>query len=258
MARLQFYVGQPLVSVDAIIPEYDERNPQGGLTRAQYEANRSLPVLFLLHGAFGNSADWLRHTRIEMFAQEHNMAVVCPSAQNSFYTDWPGSIAWEKEIMENLWAFAQRYLPISDKREDCYVAGLSMGGYGALKFALDYPERFCAVGSFSGALNVPNRYAQTGDDSFLPLGHIFPDRENLSGSPQDLYAWSQTLARSGKPLPKVYLSCGTRDGLYDANTQMRAVLETAGYDVTWDEGDFEHEWRFWDEQVEKFLKWTGR
>jgi len=111
------------------------------------------------------------------------------------------------------------------------------------------------VGSFSGALNVPNRYAETGSDMVLKLDHIFPERDKIIGSDADLYALCGRVAQRGKPLPQVYLSCGTKDHLYQASVDMRTTMEQAGYTVEWDEADYGHEWRFWDEQVEKFLKW---
>lgn len=251
MARLQIHTGLPDVSVDVIVPEFAHSTKARSSTSSEYYSNRSLPVLWLLHGGMGNSADWPRYTQIELFAEEKGIIVVCPSAENGCYVNMVKGDQWDDLINNRLWTTIHGMLPTSDKREDNYVAGLSMGGYGAMKFALSRPERFSFVGSFSGGLEIPQEYAE----GRFPFGSadMLGDPAKILGGPNDLYHLADALKSSGKQAPKFYISCGTKDGLYDSSVRFRIKLDSLGFETMWDEGNFNHEWRFWNEQVEKFL-----
>jgi len=252
MARLQIHFDSRHVTVDIIVPELMRNAKARGKTAAEYYSNRSLPVLWLLHGGLGNSTDWPRYTQIETFAEEKGIIVVCPTSENGCYTDMAKGIQWETLIMDDLWARVHGMLPTSDKREDNFIAGLSMGGYGALKFALKYPERFSYVGSFSGGVEIPQEFA-VGEFRLPQASDIFGDPDKILGSSNDLYWLSENLKSSGAPVPEVYMSCGTKDRLYGVNAKLCDRMKELGYNVTWDESEHDHEWRFWNIQVEKYL-----
>ena len=258
MARLQIVSGAPDISLDVIVPEYDEATKARGITKEEFLANRSLPVLWLLHGAGGHSSDWLRYTQIELFAQEKGIVVACPSVgRGSFYVNAVKGSPWEDIVTDKLWKLVHSMFPTSDKPEDNTIAGLSMGGYGALRLGLAHPERYGRIGCMSGGVEVPQEYAA---GTFVPAeewgtADAFGDPAKVIGGPNDLYQLAKDRSGSGN-LPPIYMCCGTRDEHEaQSNPRFRDYLRSLGYDVTWSEGDYGHEWRFWNIEVEKLLHW---
>jgi S-formylglutathione hydrolase FrmB len=210
-------------------------------------------VLYLLHGLSDDDTAWTRYTSIERYAAERGLAVVMPQVHRSFYAD--------ERHGARFWTFLSTELPtivaalfrVSERRADTFVAGLSMGGYGALKWALRQPERFAAAASLSGALDIPGR----APGSLPPhvretLDRIF-GAATIAGTDDDLLH----LARSADPqtLPPLYLACGTDDHLYGDNQRFRAAVDERGLDLTVDFGPGDHEWGYWDEQIRHVLDW---
>lgn len=157
-------------------------------------------------------------------------------------------------ISEELPAICRSFFPnLSDKREETFAAGLSMGGYGALKLGLRAGDTFGAVASLSGAVDISTFFdSYTNDSLFFD---IFGSKERATGSDDDLFALADKLARSGKPLPKIYMWCGTEDFLYEDNTRMRDSLQSLGYDLTYEESPGNHSWTYWDEKIQTVLRW---
>src|SRR3954470_13685669 len=112
------------------------------------------PVLYLLHGLSDDDTIWLRRTSIERYVAPLGLAVVMPAVQRSFYTDEAYGGRYWTFVSEELPELVGRFFRVSQRREDTFVAGLSMGGSGALKVPLRQPERFAAAPSLSGALDV--------------------------------------------------------------------------------------------------------
>ena len=133
---------QIAVSVDVILPQ--EACLKG----------RKPPVLYLLHGLSDDHSIWLRRTSIERYADVLGLAVVMPAVNRSFYADTAYGAQYWTFVSEELPRVMHGFFPLSDKRADTFVAGLSMGGYGAFKLALTLPDRFAAAASLSGALDV--------------------------------------------------------------------------------------------------------
>lgn len=177
---------------------------------------------------------------------------MCPSAENSCYVNMARGVQWHDLIADKLWATVHGMLPTSDRREDNFIAGLSMGGYGALKFAFSRPDRYSWVGSFSGGVEIPQEYAR-GEFKVPGARDVFGDPSRVLGGPNDLFHLADLLKESGQQAPTFYLSCGTKDRLYDHSVRFREKVQALGFDIVWDEGDYGHEWRFWNEQVEKFI-----
>lgn len=202
------------------------------------------PVLYLMHGMGNNHAQWRGYTNVELFAEERNIAVVMISGENKFYRDVPGSDKFFDFVSKEVPEFVTNYFPISDAPEHSYIAGLSMGGYGALLHGLTHPERFAAIGSFSGAV--------------MPAGD--PEEiEGLQDGPLDVTWLAKTALDGGKEVPPLYISCGEDDFLFQLNTEFADTLKEHHADVTWvPVPGFTHEWRFWNQQVEEFLKWIPR
>ena len=147
------------------------------------------------------------------------------------------------------------FFPLSDARDDNFVAGLSMGGYGAMKLALSHPDRFAAAASLSGAMDVEaTRSGSLGSDRDRLFRQIWGD-ESISGTPNDLFWLLDQCARSGGPRPKLYQCCGTEDFLYEQNLRFRDVVRRTDYDYTYEEGPGAHDWAYWDAKIQDVLAW---
>lgn len=213
-------------------------------------------TLYLLHGMSDDEGTWMRRTSIERYAEEKGLAVVMPDGGLGWYTDMYRGLAWFKFISGELPALCRRFFPIlSDKREDTYIGGNSMGGYGALKCALRAPRTFSKVISLSGALDA----ADTAINNTVPATRrywedVFGPAEDVSGSENDLFAAATALTDPALR-PRIYMWCGTEDFLYAQNTRMRDHLRALGYDLMYEESPGDHQWRHWDKKIADALNW---
>ncbi len=213
-------------------------------------------TLYLLHGMSDDEGTWMRRTSIERYAEEKGLAVVMPDGGLGWYTDMYRGLAWFKFISGELPALCRRFFPIlSDKREDTYIGGNSMGGYGALKCALRAPRTFSRVISLSGALDA----ADTAINNTVPATRrywedVFGPAEDVSGSENDLFAAATALTDPALR-PRIYMWCGTEDFLYAQNIRMRDHLRALGYDLTYEESPGDHQWRHWDKKIADALDW---
>ena len=213
-------------------------------------------TLYLLHGMSDDEGTWMRRTSIERYAEEKGLAVVMPDGGLGWYTDMYRGLAWFKFISKELPALCRRFFPIlSDKREDTYIGGNSMGGYGALKCALRAPRTFSRVISLSGALDA----ADTAINNTVPATRrywedVFGPAEDVSGSENDLFAAATALTDPALR-PRIYMWCGTEDFLYAQNIRMRDHLRALGYDLMYEESPGDHQWRYWDKKIADALDW---
>ena len=213
-------------------------------------------TLYLLHGMSDDEGTWMRRTSIERYAEEHGLAVVMPDGGLGWYTDMYRGLAWFKFISGELPALCRRFFPIlSDKREDTYIGGNSMGGYGALKCALRAPRTFSRVISLSGALDA----VDTAINNTVPATRrywedVFGPAEDVSGSENDLFAAATALTDPALR-PQIYMWCGTEDFLYGQNIRMRDHLRALGYDLTYEESPGDHQWQHWDKKIADALDW---
>lgn len=220
-----------------------------GQAPATHVLPAKFPVVYLLHGFANNHAQWTGYTNVELYAEERRIAIVNVSAENKAYAK-VGADDFKRFISEELPEFVTNYFPISDKPEDTYIAGLSMGGYGALMHGLTHPERYHAIGAFSAGVHI-NPASFAADPMAADPGT--PDAE------YDVHALAKAVADAGTAFPPIYDACGTEDFLLAPNEAFAAELVELGADVTWTEvPGFGHEWRFWDQQVEQFLDWIPR
>ena len=208
--------------------------------------NGKFPVLYLLHGLSDDHTTWCRMTSIERYVSELNIAVIMPNVHRSFYLNTSDGRKYFDYVNEEVPAFCEELFNISDKREDKFVAGLSMGGYGAMKLALSSPYQFNAVGAFSGALDFEDIVLKhtVGTEGELELFRKELKEEN------DLFR----LAEKAKDnMPSIYQVCGTEDFLYDHNIKFRDFIKDKCSDYKYEEGPGTHEWGFWDTYVQKFI-----
>ncbi|MBO4649427.1 MAG: esterase family protein [Lentisphaeria bacterium] len=215
------------------------------------------PVLYLLHGLSDDESIWMRRTSIERYATQYGLAVVMPNGGRSYYADmFHGGKYWTY-LSEELPNVMQSFFRFSTKREDTFAAGLSMGGYGAMKLALHCPERFAAAASLSGALDplhllelMPSR-----KDEFECM---FGDLNRFPGSFNDLFAQAERCAREKRVLPKLFLTCGTEDSLYSDTTRFRDHLQKLGIPFAYDECKGTHEWGLWDRKIQEVIRFLPR
>lgn len=211
------------------------------------------PVLYLLHGRSDDHTIWLRRTSIERYVAPLGLAVVMPNVHRSFYTDMAEGSNYWTFISEELPAVARSFFPLAAERERNFVAGLSMGGYGALKLGLSRPESFAAAASLSGVADIcdfANKERQQAE-----IRRIFGDPATLPGSRSDLFHLADELAARDVQKPRLYQCCGTEDFLYEGNVRLREHLRGAGLDLTYEEGPGAHEWGYWDTHIQRVLGW---
>ncbi len=234
--------------------------PQRGLLPAQAPVRRpdgsGAPVLFLLHGLSDDHAAWTRWTAIERYAAPYGLSVIMPNVHRSYFCDMQQGPAYWTFLTEELPVLIDDLFGLRPRPQETYVAGLSMGGYGAFKCALRLPHRFAAAASLSGALDVarfasePNIPPERQRDWAL----IFGDRP-VAGSDDDLLALARRRAGAPPPCPRLYQWCGTSDFLYADNVRFRDAAQSLGLPLTYEEGPGDHDWSCWDRGIERVLRW---
>ncbi|MCS7464475.1 esterase family protein [Paenibacillus doosanensis] len=210
------------------------------------------PTLYLLHGRSDDHTAWMRRTSIERYVERLPLAVVMPAGHLGWYTDMAMGRNYFTFITEELPAVCERMFPLSGAREDRFIAGLSMGGYGAMKAGLLVPEKYAAAASFSGALDALDMLERIGEGQ---ASDVFGSKEQLAGSKNDLFAAAAARAESDAPCPELYAWCGTEDFLYEASVRFRDHALQLGLPLTYEEGPGDHSWAYWDRCIERVLQW---
>lgn len=222
------------------------------------QAEEPFPVLYLLHGMGDTQETWHLQTSIERYVENTGLAVIMPTTEMGWYTDAKNGRKWRTFIGEELPDVCLDLFPrISAKREDTYIAGVSMGGYGAYALALTYPERYCVACGFSGAY-VPfhSSLANDGDTYWTD---IFGTYSEFTGSENDLLHLSANLLDSGKELPKLLMWCGYSDFIYSHSIIMRDHLQKIGWpDFCYEESEGDHCWSSWDVKVQSLISWISK
>jgi putative tributyrin esterase len=258
--HMNFFSPTLLVGTDVnvFIPTPDSGELSTGQDIGYFHDGVKYPVLYLLHGAYGDYSDWARLTGIERYAQAHKIAVVMPSADNSFYQDMYRGGKYLTYFTRELPDYIARLFPVSTKREDTFVAGLSMGGYGAVRVAFEMPERFGAAASLSGAIDLLAALGDAEKEPHRPPFYwdaIFADPGKVEGSDADLFALAQKRLAEGRKLPPIYQTVGTEDLIYPANLSAKKKLEELGLELTYAEHPGIHDWEFWDAHIRDVLDW---
>lgn len=218
-------------------------------------------TLYLLHGIFGDYTDWVHGTNIQRWADEKNLAVVMPSGENMFYLDQEKSHALYGEFIgKELVEMTRKMFPLSHKREDTFIAGLSMGGYGALRNGLKYRETFGYIGALSAALIVDDLETRTDESPFFIdtrsyAESVFGDLSKVKESDKNPEWLALKLKEEGSELPQIYMACGADDGLLPTNRKFYNVLKAAGIDAELTVTPGNHEWDFWNRHIKEFLDW---
>jgi S-formylglutathione hydrolase FrmB len=212
------------------------------------------PTLYLLHGLSDDDTAWTRYTSIERYAAERGLAVVMPQVHRSCYTDEAHGNRFWTFISQELPETVHGFFRLAQHRNETFVAGLSMGGYGAIRWALREPDRFGAAASLSGALDMAALGHNTAwREQVGPLWeNIFGERD-ITGSGDDLLTLLERADPAG--LPPFYLACGTGDRLYPHTVRFAAACQERGLSPTVECGPGEHEWSYWDAKIRDVLAW---
>lgn len=251
--------------VTVLLPD----KPRGTTPHDFYRGGKKYKVLWLLHGTYGDHTDWVRRTNIEMYATEKNLVVVMPSALNSNYSNWKDYMLGYQMydyLTEELMPLVYGWLPVSDKRADNFIAGLSMGGRGAVKYAVNHPEKFAAAAVLSA---TPMDLSRMGPDAPCPMLNTNDARtrttllnagglEAFRRSNENVWAILDEKAGTGE-LPRLMFACGEEDALlYPLFCDFRSHAKETGLNAHWFTlPGYKHEWRFWDLAIQEALNFFG-
>ncbi len=213
-------------------------------------------VLYLLHGLSDDHTIWERRTSIERYASAHPLAVVMPETQRGWYTDMKCGFPWFSYFTKELPRIVHSFFPnISTRREDTFVAGLSMGGYGALKLALCCPEQYACAASLSGAVDIAELCENWTGDVNREFQDVFGPFDAIRGGENDLFHLASELKNSERPKPRLFMCCGLQDSLYWQNVRLRNHLKSLEMDLTYEEEPGDHRWEYWDMKIQRVLEW---
>ena len=217
----------------------------------QMDEGKKCKTLWLLHGLKGDHTSWLRNTAIERYASKHDLCVIMPNVDRSWYTNTKYGLNYLNYITKELPEVCRRNFSVmSDLPEDNIIAGLSMGGYGAFKAALTCPDQYGYCISLSGAVDVTRK----GRPCNLPewqsiFGFDIKDPLELEGSEHDLNFLARRNKQEGLSFPKIYMWCGVDDALLRANNELDATLTELGVEHTYETSEGNHRWEWWDMHI---------
>ncbi len=271
MSLVQFFFEsrylQGNTMVDVILPDLPRRlEPE-----EFYRNGVKYPVLWLLHGTFGDATDWVRRTNIELYATDRNVIVVMPSALNSNYSNWPTMMHGYNVysyITEELMPLIYGWFPASDQREDNFIAGLSMGGRATIKFAVNHPDKFGAMAALSAIptnadLMSPDNPSLALNTKHIRLANTLANAgglEKYKNSEENTWRILDEKAAAGEQLPRLMFACGLDEGhMVDGMLAFKRHLEE---DLKLNAHFFflpgyHHEWRFWDKAIQEALDFFG-
>jgi putative tributyrin esterase len=251
-------------TIMVIMPERQAKNPFMG-------AEGELPVLWLLHGGNGNETDWLRFSSIERYVADKELAVVMPCAGISRYCNMTYGGDYHDYLVNELPAICRHFFPLfSDKRELNAIAGLSLGGSGAISLGLRNPDKYGAIGVLSASSIIPLEHLRAksaggpqppggpGKPSVNRLNFGVEDTADLAGTEHDVLMYGRRNVAEGRPLPRVFHAVGTEDHAYPVGLGLKAYFEGfAGnpYQYEFHQEPGTHSWAFWDKWIQAFLDW---
>ena len=244
----EFYLVKP----DKPLPPFLLGNPH-------YQ--RPTKTLFLLHGYSGDCHDWLYNGGASALSMQYNLAVVMPTGGVSFYLDREATGHKYCSLLGlDIINYLRETFGLAMTREDTWIGGASMGGFGALHTALAFPDRFSGVVALSSALIVHQlpkmepgfANPMANYDYYVETFGDLKTAEERDCNPELLY---RNAVAEGKPLPRIYMACGTEDFLMAENRNMRDFLEAQKADYIYKEGPGVHDWSFWVPRSQEGVRW---
>ena len=222
---------------------------------------RGVKTLFLLHGYSGSNRDWLFSSAASELSIKYNLAMIMPSGENSFYLDGKGTgKAFCRFVGEELVQYTCKTFGLSDKKEDIFIGGYSMGGFGALHTALAYPDTFGKAVALSSALIIHDikNMPMDSHDGFADYDYyqsVFGDLKNLDTSENNPEYVIRKLKDAGREIPGIFMTCGTEDFLIEQNRALYQFLCNENIDVNYQEHPGAHNWDFWNRYMEPAILW---
>ncbi|MGI6615477.1 MAG: alpha/beta hydrolase [Dethiobacteria bacterium] len=214
---------------------------------------RKRKVLYLLHGLSDDASAWQRYSSIEPLANAYGLVVVMPSAGRSFYSDLPNGQLYFTYLTGELPRYLADLFGLAPERKDTFIAGNSMGGYGAFKAALLRPELYGAAASFSGMLSLEFLKYFPDDPRMDEFSRLFGTLEDLPGGEHDPITWLKKAAARSTGLPRLFMATARQEDLYPLNVIFKAAAAERQVEVDYHEADGRHDWFFWDIQIRRFL-----
>ncbi len=246
-------------NVGIILPDWPHTMP----AKEFYESGKKYKVLWLLHGTFGDYSDWIRKSMIELYASEKDLIVVMPSAMNSNYANWPSfgtGFNMFDYLTEELMPLVYNWFPASDKREDNFIAGLSMGGRGTCVYAFNHPEKFAGCAILSANPSDFNRMRDSGSPMWERMKksaiNFEGGEEEFINSYQNTVKVLRDQAAKGVKLPKIFIGAGEEDKrIISELPDTLALFKELGIDdvEVYTVPGLAHEWRYWDLAIQKAL-----
>ncbi|MGD6967838.1 alpha/beta hydrolase [Rossellomorea vietnamensis] len=231
--------------------------PQETVESLKQNREVKYPTLFLLHGFSDHHNTWIDSTSLQRYVEGRGLAVVMPAVDNSYYTDMVYGGDYWKFLTEEILLKARTMFPLSDKREDTFVAGHSMGGFGALKWGLNKPEVFGAIASMSGVADMVfhlENVRKQENDKKRALTLVFGEND-ISQTENDILWKLEELALSDEKQPMLYQTCGTEDFLYEHNVRFHNKSKELNLSTTTEFLPGDHTWEFWDAAIQRVLSW---
>lgn len=224
--------------------------------------NRPTKNVYLLHGFSGCETDWFTNAPLTDLANQFNVNFFMPCGENNFYLDQPQTgCKYQSYVGVEFVDYTRKTFALSDKAEDTFIGGYSMGGFGALHTALAYPETFSRAIALSSALIVPAlKYMKPTDQN--PMANyeyyswVFGDMQNAENTDANPAVLIEKLQAKGAKLPELFMACGTEDFLIQPNREFKAYLDSKNVPVTYVEGPGVHNFDFWREYLKKGLEWA--
>lgn len=230
------------------------------------ERNRSLKgpykTLYLLNGLYGDCTEWLTHTDIKRIAERNNLAVIMPSGENSFYRNHiEDNRLFSTYIGVELVDITRDMFNLSNKKEDTFIGGYSMGGYGALYNGFKYNNRFSKIIALSPALILENKFDKDNKSSFKYNQNFFEwcfgSSQNIVKTEANPEVLLNNLIDNNEFIPDIYLACGEDDDLIGSCRKFKGFLDDSHIDFRYNEGKGGHEWDYWNGLMDDIIKWLN-
>jgi putative tributyrin esterase len=221
------------------------------------------PVVYLLHGLRGDYTNWVKLTNLVHYAQEYRLIIVTPDAKNGWYTNSPfvKNSNYEDQIVNDVIPAVEKKYRIIQTKYNRAIAGLSMGGYGAVKLGLKYPGKFFFIGGISPSIQFPGGLedsvivARWSTESTTNIRELFGKTRTDAWNDNDIFSLAEKA--NGKSLPYFYLSVGSQDGIIEIvglTHDLANVLRKKGAEFEMHESPGGHDWRFWDKEIKIVLQ----
>ena len=232
-------------SFTAIVPEDDS-------FFKQHEPVKPLKMLLLLHGLSSDATSYMRFTSIERYAEAHHLAVIMPNADHSGYANMAFGHSYYDYILE-IYNYAHQVLPVSKKREDNFIAGHSMGGYGTIKFALTQSDKFAKAAPLSAVFEA-QRFIDLDWTDFSPQS-ITGNNTQIKGTELDTYYLLDQAIDANVDIPELFIMCGKEDFLYHDDLQFIETLNKKGVSYKFEDGPGDHDYAYWDRAIKRAIEW---